>query len=107
MIEFKLPSLGADMDEGTLLEWKLKPGDTVKGGQVVAVVDTTNTAVDVESWRPHLAGFLIRELSTIASNWRADSTLESYLAKFEIPAVEGIDTRSLTKILRVRGAMKS
>jgi pyruvate dehydrogenase E2 component (dihydrolipoamide acetyltransferase) len=31
MIEFKLPSLGADMDEGKLLEWKVKPGDTVKG----------------------------------------------------------------------------
>ena len=40
MIEFKLPSLGADMDEGTLLEWKVRPGDAVKRGEVVAVVDT-------------------------------------------------------------------
>ena len=40
MIEFKLPSLGADMDEGTLLEWKVGVGDTVKKGQVIAVVDT-------------------------------------------------------------------
>ena len=40
MIEFKLPSLGADMDEGTLLEWKIQPGDKVKPGQVIAVVDT-------------------------------------------------------------------
>ena len=51
MIEFKLPALGADMDEGTLLEWKVVPGDVVKKGQVVAIVDTTKAAVDVESWQ--------------------------------------------------------
>ncbi|KVC49049.1 dihydrolipoamide acetyltransferase family protein [Burkholderia diffusa] len=50
MIEFTLPSMGADMDEGTLLEWKVKPGDVVKKGQVVAIVDTSKAAVDVESW---------------------------------------------------------
>jgi pyruvate dehydrogenase E2 component (dihydrolipoamide acetyltransferase) len=51
MIDFKLPSLGADMDEGTLLEWLIKPGDTVKRGQVVAVVDTAKAAVEVECWQ--------------------------------------------------------
>ena len=51
MIEFKLPSLGADMEEGKLLEWHVKPGDTVKRGQVVAVVDTSKAAVDVEIWQ--------------------------------------------------------
>jgi len=51
MIEFKLPSLGADMDEGTLLEWKVKPGDAVSKGQVVAIVDTSKAAVDVECWQ--------------------------------------------------------
>ena len=50
MFEFKLPSLGADMDEGTLLEWKVRPGETVQKGQVVAVVDTAKAAVDVEIW---------------------------------------------------------
>ncbi|MGF6691641.1 pyruvate dehydrogenase E2 component (dihydrolipoamide acetyltransferase) [Metapseudomonas resinovorans] len=50
MIEFKLPSLGADMDQGTLLEWRVKPGDKVRRGQVVAVVDTAKAAVDVECW---------------------------------------------------------
>ncbi|MGH8679255.1 MAG: dihydrolipoamide acetyltransferase family protein, partial [Burkholderiales bacterium] len=50
MIEFKLPSLGADMDEGKLLEWKVKPGDQIKRGDIVAVVDTTKAAIDVESW---------------------------------------------------------
>ena len=51
MIDFKLPSLGADMDSGTLLSWHVKPGDTVKRGQVVAVVDTSKAAVDVEIWQ--------------------------------------------------------
>jgi len=50
MIEFKLPSLGADMEEGKLLEWKVKPGDKVKRGDVVAVVDTSKAAVEVEIW---------------------------------------------------------
>lgn len=50
MIEFTLPSMGADMDEGTLLEWMIKPGDLVTKGQVVAIVDTSKAAVDVESW---------------------------------------------------------
>ena len=51
MFEFKLPSLGADMDEGTLLEWKVKPGDSVHKGQVVAVVDTSKAAIDIEIWQ--------------------------------------------------------
>ncbi|SDG39335.1 pyruvate dehydrogenase E2 component (dihydrolipoamide acetyltransferase) [Pseudomonas benzenivorans] len=51
MIDFKLPSLGADMDEGTLLEWRVKPGDRLERGQVVAVVDTAKAAVEVECWQ--------------------------------------------------------
>ncbi|KWK55969.1 branched-chain alpha-keto acid dehydrogenase subunit E2 [Burkholderia stagnalis] len=50
MIEFTLPSMGADMDDGTLLEWLVKPGDVVRKGQVVAIVDTSKAAVDIESW---------------------------------------------------------
>lgn len=50
MFEFKLPSLGADMDKGTLLEWKVAPGKAVAKGDVVAVVDTSKAAVDVEIW---------------------------------------------------------
>src|SRR5690348_10693524 len=60
---------------------------------------------DVESWRPHVAGFVIRELSPIVSNWRADYSLEGYLKENGIPGLEGIDTRALTKKLRVRGAL--
>lgn len=61
MIEFTLPSMGADMDEGTLLEWKVKPGDAVKKGQVVAVVDTSKAAVDIESWQEGTVDELIVE----------------------------------------------
>ena len=50
MIEFKLPSLGADMTQGKLLAWHVQPGDRVKRGQVVAVVDTSKAAIDVEIW---------------------------------------------------------
>src|SRR5271170_6788305 len=62
-------------------------------------------AVDVESWRPHAAGFVIRELSPVVSNWRADCSLAEYLEKNGIPGIQGIDTRALTKKLRVRGAL--
>lgn len=50
MIEFKMPALGSDMDEGTLDQWLVKPGDKVKRGQVVAVVETTKAAVEIECW---------------------------------------------------------
>src|SRR5258706_9182033 len=60
---------------------------------------------DVESWRPHVAGFVIRELSPVVSNWRADWSLEGYLEENRIPGLQGVDTRALTKKLRVRGAL--
>src|SRR6266404_1282760 len=61
---------------------------------------------DVESWRPHVAGFVIRELSPVVSNWRADCSLAQYLEQNDIPGIQGLDTRALTKKLRVRGALK-
>jgi len=60
---------------------------------------------DVESWAPHVAGFVIRELSPVVSNWRADRSLADYLSQHGIPGIQGIDTRSLTKKLRMRGAL--
>jgi pyruvate dehydrogenase E2 component (dihydrolipoamide acetyltransferase) len=50
MIEVTLPALGADMDEGKLLEWRVHPGEMVHKGDILAVVDTTKAALDVESW---------------------------------------------------------
>jgi carbamoyl-phosphate synthase small subunit len=60
---------------------------------------------DVESWKPHVSGFVIRELSPIVSNWRASLSLGQYLEQNGIPGIQGIDTRALTKKLRVRGAL--
>ena len=60
---------------------------------------------DVESWRPHVSGFVIRELSPVVSNWRAESSLGEYLEQNGIPGLQGVDTRALTKKLRVRGAL--
>ena len=60
---------------------------------------------DVESWQPHVAGFVIRELSPVVSNWRAESSLSEYLEQNGIPGIQGVDTRALTRKLRVRGAL--
>ena len=61
---------------------------------------------DVESWRPHVAGFVVRELSPMVSNWRADISLAEYLEQNGIPGIQGLDTRALTRKLRVQGALK-
>ena len=59
MIEFKMPALGADMDEGTLDEWLVKPGDKITRGQIVAVVETTKAAVEIECWQEGTVGELV------------------------------------------------
>ncbi len=61
MIEFRLPSLGSDMDQGKLVEWQVQPGDTVRKGQVVAVVDTAKAAIDVECWHDGVVHVLLTE----------------------------------------------
>lgn len=61
---------------------------------------------DVESHHPHLAGFVVRENSRIASNFRSQSTLHDYLAKHGIIGIEGIDTRALVRRIRTVGALK-
>ena len=62
--------------------------------------------VDLESKAIHLTGFLVRELAHRMSNFRATTTLESWLADHQVPSMEGLDTRALTRKLRVEGAMK-
>ncbi|MBX9788471.1 MAG: glutamine-hydrolyzing carbamoyl-phosphate synthase small subunit [Pirellulales bacterium] len=61
---------------------------------------------DVESERPHLAGFIVRQQSRVASNFRADADLDSYLRRYNIVALSGIDTRALVRRIRIVGAMK-
>jgi len=79
-------------------------------GQIVTMTYPLigNTGInrqDMESWRAHASGFVIRELSPVVSNWRSDRTLASFLEESGIPGIQGVDTRALTKKLRVRGAM--
>ncbi|MFP6673660.1 MAG: glutamine-hydrolyzing carbamoyl-phosphate synthase small subunit [Pirellulaceae bacterium] len=60
---------------------------------------------DVESAKPHLAGFVVRTVSRIASNFRSEGRLDDYLKQHGIVAISGIDTRSLVRRIRSKGAM--
>jgi carbamoyl-phosphate synthase small subunit len=61
---------------------------------------------DLESRTPQVAGFIIREESPIASNWRSDGTLHDYLVRHGVVAISNIDTRALTRVLRSAGVMR-
>jgi len=60
---------------------------------------------DIESWQPHLAGFIVKERSRRSSNFRAEEALNEYLQRNGIVGIEGIDTRALVRRLRIQGAM--
>src|SRR5690349_24295715 len=64
-------------------------------------------ASDAESTRPWVEGFVVREASRITSSWRAEESLESYLKRWNIVAIEGIDTRALVRHIRDKGAMRA
>ena len=61
---------------------------------------------DAESTTPAVAGFIMREASPMASNWRASGTLRDYLVGHDIVAIADIDTRALTRVLRSAGVMR-
>ena len=63
-------------------------------------------AEDMESAVPQVAGVVVRELARRASNWRATSSLDGWLAEQRIPLIENVDTRRLTRHIRERGAMR-
>ncbi|MCB1237230.1 MAG: glutamine-hydrolyzing carbamoyl-phosphate synthase small subunit [Verrucomicrobiae bacterium] len=62
---------------------------------------------DAESGHVHVRGFVIEELCEIPSNWRSAETLDAYLKRHAVPGIQGVDTRALTKRLRVAGAMRA
>src|SRR5438270_13701541 len=64
-------------------------------------------SLDQESVSPHVRGFVIEELSEAPSNWRSEMSLDEYLKKWEIPGVQGIDTRALTRHLRTLGVLNA
>jgi carbamoyl-phosphate synthase small subunit len=63
-------------------------------------------AADQESGAPKVAGFVMRDPSPVASNWRAQGTLRDYLTRHEIVAIGDVDTRALTRRLRSAGVMR-
>jgi len=81
-------------------------------GQLVAMTypEIGNVGVnreDVESRRPYVRGFVVREYRDEPSSWRAEESLGSYLARHGIPGIEGIDTRALVRHLRDHGAQEA
>ena len=80
-------------------------------GQIVAMTypligNYGVNAADAESRSVWLSGFVVREFSRIASNWRADGDLETYLRDHGVTGIQGVDTRELTRRLRSVGALK-
>jgi len=81
-------------------------------GQLVAMTypEIGNVGVnreDVESHRPYVGGFVVREYREAPSSWRAEESLGAYLARHGIPGIEGIDTRALVRHLRDRGSQEA
>jgi carbamoyl-phosphate synthase small subunit len=81
-------------------------------GQIVAMTypligNYGINSLDGESREPHVRGFVIEELSEAPSNWRSEMSLDEYLRQWNIPGMQGVDTRALTRHLRTRGAMKA
>ena len=62
---------------------------------------------DAESSGPQAEGFVVREISQIASNYRTTETLDAYLERHGVPGITGVDTRALTRHIRLAGAMRS
>jgi carbamoyl-phosphate synthase small subunit len=62
---------------------------------------------DYESDRPHLSGFIIKELSGVPSNWRSTETLDVFLKKHNVVGLQGLDTRALTRHIRDKGAQQA
>ena len=79
-------------------------------GQMVCmtVAHVGNTGInpeDIESDHPQITALIVREVSPVVSNWRANETLDSYLERYQIPGISEIDTRALTRRLREQGIL--
>ncbi len=83
--EFRLPALGADMDEGTIVQWNVAPGNVVKRGDVVAVVETDKGAVDVEIFQDGV----IREIVVQSGTKVPVGAVLALLEGAEMPAATG------------------
>src|SRR5262249_6375196 len=85
--------------------------DPSYAGQIVVLTNPEignygTTPEDNESTRPYIEGLVVREFSSLASNWRSREHAEQFLDRFKIPVLDGIDTRALVRHLRSRGVMR-
>ena len=62
---------------------------------------------DFETKRPTIGGFIVREYCEYPSNWRCSRTLSDVMKQYDIPGIEGVDTRALTRIIRENGTMRA
>src|SRR3954462_6333298 len=79
-------------------------------GQMVCMTlphvgNTGVNAEDLESDKPQITAFIVREVSPVVSNWRANETLSNYLARHNTPGISEVDTRALTRRLREKGVL--
>ena len=85
--------------------------DPSYAGQIVVMTapqigNTGVTDEDLEAARPRCAGLVCREMSALASNWRATGAVPAWLAAAGLPGIDDLDTRALTRVLRDEGAMR-
>lgn len=80
--EIAMPSLGADMDQGKLLEWHIKPGDVINQGDLIAVVETQKAAVEIESFRSGTVTELIAQVGDLIP-------VGQTIARLELAAADG------------------
>ncbi len=85
--------------------------DPSYSGQIVVLTNPQignygANASDCEAGIPHIEGLVLREISPVASNWRADGKADDFLAQHGIPVIAEVDTRRLVRLLRERGAMR-
>jgi len=107
-----VPALGEMVFNTSMTGYQEVLTDPSYRGQIVAMTcpqigNYGVNALDAESAAPHVRGFVIEELSDVASNWRSEASLNDYFLRWKIPGIQGIDTRALTRHLRERGAMRA
>ncbi|MCO4239697.1 dihydrolipoamide acetyltransferase family protein [Pseudarthrobacter raffinosi] len=97
MGEFLMPSLGADMEHGKLVEWLVKPGDYVRRGDLVAVVDTDKTIMDVESFQEGVVADLLVDIGETVPVGTPLARITQTPAETGPPAHEGPPARATAK----------
>src|SRR5271170_2791219 len=85
--------------------------DPSYAGQIVVLTNPQignygTNAADNEAAKPYIEGLIVREFSTISSNWRSEQVTDEYMERYKVPVLAEIDTRALVRHLRDRGVMR-